>query len=169
MKMQLSDLGNRWFGENFIIPQLMATWVEHDIHNCCQNQLVAVCYREHMRSSNWNGLWGGADERIQSDQISSILLAVCKQLLINNTVTIWRQMTLRLQKRSHTSCLREGKLPGVSAHTCDFLLSDSNSTLNRQTPFHQRLDKTPFQLGGRCSCFFSSRKTYVFNNPAVVL
>lgn len=109
MKMQLSDLGNRWFGENFIIPRLTATWVEHDIHNCCQTQLVAACCRERMRSSNWNGLQRGGDEGIRSDQISSILLAVCKQLLINNTVTVWRQMTPRLPKTRPRSQPRGGK------------------------------------------------------------
>lgn len=116
MKMQLSDLGNRWFGENFITLPLTTTWVEHNIHNCCQNQLVAARYREHIRSSNWNGLQSGRDGGIHSEQISSILLAVCKQLLINNIVTVWRQMTPRLQKNTHTRCLGVGKLPGASAH-----------------------------------------------------
>lgn len=116
MKMQLSDLGNRWFGENFITLPLTTTWVEHNIHNCCQNQLVAARYREHIRSSNWNGLQSGRDGGIHSEQISSILLAVCKQLLINNIVTVWRQMTQRLQKNTHTRCLGVGKLPGASAH-----------------------------------------------------
>lgn len=115
MKMQLSDLGNRWFGENFITLPLTTTWVEHDIHNCCQNQLVAARYREHIRSSNWNGLQSGRDGGIHSEQISSILLAVCKQLLINNIVTVWRQMTPRLQKNTHTRCLGVGKLPSASA------------------------------------------------------
>lgn len=116
MKMQLSDLGNRWFGENFITLPLTTTWVEHNIHNCCQNQLVAARYREHIRSSNWNGLQSGRDGGLHSEQISSILLAVCKQLLINNIVTVWRQMTQRLQKNTHTRCLGVGKLPGASAH-----------------------------------------------------
>lgn len=115
--MQLSDLRNRWFGENFIIPWLMTTWVEHNIHNCCQNQLVAGRYRERIQSSNWNGLRRARDGGIVSDQISSILLAVCKQLLINNIVTVWRQMTPRLPKHARAHSLGEGKLPGVNAHT----------------------------------------------------
>lgn len=71
---------------------------------------------EHTRSWNWNGLQRGRDGGIRSDQISSVLLAVCKQLLINNIVTVRRQMTPRLQKHTHAQSFRAGKLPSVSAH-----------------------------------------------------
>lgn len=159
MKMQLSDLGNRWFGENFIIPWLTATWVEHDIHNCCQNQLVAARYQERMRSSNWNSLLREEDRGIRSDQISSILLAVCKQLLINNTVTVWRQMTPRFQKHTHSLSLGVGKLPGVSAHTSNFTLSNTksqHSTLTFPSPFIKRFESILFELSGRYFFPFSS-------------
>lgn len=127
MKMQLSDLGNRWFGENFIIPRLTTTWVEHDIHNCCQNQLVAGRYRERIRSSNWNGLRRGRDGGIRRAQISSILLAVCKQPLINNTVTVWRQMTPRLQKHTHTNSPGRWGCTHTFIHTYDLTSSCTNS------------------------------------------
>lgn len=46
-----------------------------------------------------------------SDQISSILQAECKQVLINNTGTVWRQMTPRFQKHAHTRSPGVGTLP----------------------------------------------------------
>lgn len=88
-------------------------------------------YRECVRSSNWNGLRRGKDGGIRCDQISSILPAVCKQPLINNVVSVWRQMTRALKTHPHLQTLGAGRLPGVNAHTSthtyDFTPSDTNS------------------------------------------
>lgn len=146
MKMQLSDLRNRWFGENFIIPRLTAAWVEHNIHNCCQNQLVASRYREHVQSSNWNALWRVRDGGTASDQISSVLLAVRKQPLINSAVAVRRRVTPRLPTHARARSLREGRLPVYSltyvrktdTHSCPLTL------------FHQRFISTLFELWGGC-------------------
>lgn len=123
---------------------------------------------EKVSTSNWKHLQRGRDGGIWSDQISSILLAVCKQLLINNIVTVWRQMTPRHQKNthSHITALGQEKLPAgvlMNTHThsithaygCtewrthSLTHTHAQADFNPLMPFHQRFLSTSFELRGR--------------------
>lgn len=97
-------------------------------------------YRECVRSSNWNGLRRGKDGGIRCDQISSILPAVCKQPLINNVVSVWRQMTPSSKNTPTLANPRGGgaaRCERTHIHTHIWLYTERHKLTYTQTPFHQ--------------------------------